>query len=322
MWPDRSGPVQIIAEISGNHQGSIEKAKALIRGAAWAGANAVKFSIFTPEEMCWQHHGPLASGPWKGTRLWDLYQQIRTPLDWLPELFIEAQRQNIIAFASVFGPEGLAALEDVDCPCYKIASAEATWLEWIRTVANVGKPVIVSLGMATEAEREEAEQAAGKFAIPMHCVSAYPAPPQAMRLEAIIPGMGLSDHTTGHDAAVIAVARGAKLIEKHLMLRGSKPPDEAFSLDPHQFSQYVKAIRLTERMLHGESETAELPMQAIRRRWVAVEAIPAGEPVRGKIRALRAAGNGFLARTEPEAIAAQDLGAGHVLGYHDLIWLT
>lgn len=322
MWPDRSGPVQVIAEISGNHQGSLEKAKALIRGAAWAGCNAVKLSVFTPEEMCWEHHGTLGTGPWKGTKLWDLYQQIRTPLDWLPALFQEADRQQLVAFASVFGPESLAALESVDCPAYKIASPEATWLDWIRTVAACGKPVIISFGMASEAERIEALEVAGPLAIGMHCVSAYPAPPQSMQLDAISPGIGLSDHTTGHEAAVIAVARGAKLIEKHLMLRGSKPPDEAFSLDPYAFSRYVQSIRLTERMLTGHAEEAELPMQAIRRRWVAIESIPAGEPVRGKIRALRASGNGFLARTEPEAIAATDLGAGHVIGYRDLIWLT
>lgn len=247
----------IVAELSANHLGKLENALELITAAAEAGADAVKFQTYTPEAMVCNPDELIAEGTWKGRRMGELYAEAMTPAAWHADLFRFAAKRSIDAFSSVFDVEGLALLESIGCPCYKIASFEITDLPLIRMVAETGKPMIISTGMADGQEIFEAVQAARSIKHDIHvtllkCTSGYPAPHYELNLAAMHPllqafgadAVGFSDHSLGIAASVAAATLGATIIEKHICLARSKGgPDAAFSLEPHEFKQMVKVCR-------------------------------------------------------------------------------
>jgi N-acetylneuraminate synthase len=231
----------IIAEISGNHNGSLETAHRLVEAVSESGADAVKFQTFKPEQM--GDETLINAGPWKGERLIDVYKRAYTPWEWLPELFTKAKTLDLIPFSSPFSAEAVDYLETLDCPIYKIASFELIDLELIRYAAGTGKKMVLSTGMATEDEIQDAIHAAGKPTL-LKCTSAYPAPDAEINLLTIRNMMrfgypvGISDHSLGHSIPLAAIALGAQLIEKHITL-DKNTIDGAFSLLPKEFKQMV-----------------------------------------------------------------------------------
>ena len=251
-------PPFVIAELSGNHNGDIDRARRLIDAAAEAGADAVKLQTYTPDTITLDHDGPgfrLEGGLWAGRTLHALYAEAHTPYAWHAPLFAHAKARGIILFSSVFDETAVDLLQGLDAPAYKIASFEAVDLPLIARTAAAGKPLIISTGMASAAEVAAALATArthgtGEVAL-LHCVSAYPARFSDAKL-ATIPRLaadfgcvaGLSDHTPGTVAAVAAVALGAAIIEKHVTLdRADGGPDSSFSLEPHELAQLVADCR-------------------------------------------------------------------------------
>ncbi len=248
----------IIAELSGNHNGDIDRARRLIDASAEAGADAVKLQTYTPGTITLDHDGPgfrLESGLWAGRTLHDLYAEAHTPYAWHGPLFAHARAQGIVIFSSVFDETAVDLLQGLDAPAYKIASFEAVDLPLIARTAATGRPLIISTGMASAVEINAALATArahgtGEVAL-LHCVSAYPARFEDARL-ATIPRLaadfgcvaGLSDHTPGTVAAVAAVALGAAVIEKHVTLdRADGGPDASFSLEPAELARLVADCR-------------------------------------------------------------------------------
>lgn len=246
-----SHPPYIIAELSANHDGSLETALQLIDAAKAAGADAVKIQTYRPDTITLDAKTEdfvIRGGLWDGKRLYDLYEEAHTPWEWHAELFSHAHKRDITLFSSPFDPTAVDLLEDLGCPAYKVASFEAVDLPLIRYIASTGKPMIISTGMADETEITEAVAAARdggcvELAI-LHCVSGYPAPAADYNLRTL-PDMverfglvtGLSDHTLNNTTAIAAVALGASLIEKHFTLnRGGGGPDDSFSLEPDDFA--------------------------------------------------------------------------------------
>ena len=254
----RGEPPFVIAELSGNHNGSLERALALVDAAADAGADAVKLQTYTADTITLDHDGPgfrLDGGLWAGRTLHDLYREAHTPYAWHAPLFQRARARGLIAFSSPFDETAVELLEGLDAPAFKIASFEATDLPLIERASRSGKPLIISTGMASEAEIEAARDAAlaaGTAGVALlHCVSAYPArfadanvatvPWLAERFGCVA---GLSDHTPGTAAAVAAVALGASIIEKHVTLdRNDGGPDSSFSLEPAELATLVRDCR-------------------------------------------------------------------------------
>lgn len=250
--------VAVIAELSANHRGSLEHALELVDAAAAAGAHAVKIQTWTPGRMVISQVLELTRGPWAGRNLAELYREAHTPWDWHGPIFERAKARGIVGFSSVFDTEALEFLErEHRPPVYKIASFELVDLDLIRAVARTGKPVILSAGMATQREIQEAVQAARnegcKDITVLKCTSAYPAGAEAANLrtmkdiaERFGVRPGLSDHTQGLGVACVAAAAGAKVIEKHLMLppdtHDGKGLDEAFSIVPAQLTLLVQGV--------------------------------------------------------------------------------
>ena len=243
----------IIAEMSGNHNQSLERALAIVDAAAAAGADAIKLQTYTADTMTLPGAYTIEdeNSLWKGRELYDLYREAYTPWEWHQPIFDRAKEHGIIAFSSPFDETAVDFLEELGAPAYKIASFENTDHPLIRKVAATGKPVIISTGAATIAELDEAVQVLKKAGcenfIMLKCTSTYPATPQNTNL-ATIPHMrdlfnvqvGLSDHTMGVGAAVAAVALGATVIEKHFTLsRADGGVDSAFSLEPDELSSLV-----------------------------------------------------------------------------------
>ena len=240
-------PPYIIAEISANHNGSKESAKQLINVAKNAGADAVKLQTYTADTITLNSDSAdfvIKDGLWQGQTLYELYKQAYTPWEWHKELFDYARALDLTIFSSPFDTTAVDLLEDLNTPAYKIASFEAIDLPLIRYVAQTGKPMIISTGMADFIEIEEAietARAAGcqELAI-LHCVSGYPAPAEDYNLKTIIDmqqrfniPVGLSDHTLDNTTAIAAVALGACIVEKHFTLDRSRGgPDDSFSLEP------------------------------------------------------------------------------------------
>lgn len=257
-------PVFIIAEMSANHGQDYDQAVKIIHAAKEAGADAVKLQTYTPDTItidCDNEYFQIQGTIWDGRTLHDLYGEAYTPWDWQPKLKKVADDLGLMLFSTPFDFTAVDFLEDMDVPCHKIASFEMIDLPLIRKVAQTGKPVIMSTGMATEAEIEEAveafKQAGGTELVLLKCTSAYPAPPEEMNLRTI-PYLaekfdvlsGLSDHTLGIDMPVAAVALGARVIEKHFCLSREKGgPDTAFSLEPAEFKAMVDAVRNVEKGL-------------------------------------------------------------------------
>ena len=260
-------PVWIVAEIGPNHSGSLRRAKRLVRAAAEAGADAVKFQAFLPADLTVNSRHPayrLREGAWKGRTLWGLYSEALTPPSWFPELFALARELGLEPFASAFSPAAVRDLESLGVRVHKLASAEVSHEKLVEKMAATGRPVILSDGMATTLQLATALDRIGQENTALlHCVSGYPAEPWEYRLQLIRElasktgqVVGLSDHTRGTLTAVAAVALGASIVEKHLMLEHWKywkaPLDAGHSLDPGEFAHLVGAIRLTE-------ETMALP---------------------------------------------------------------
>ena len=250
----------VVAEMAGEHKWEFSLCCELIAMAKKAGADAVKAQLYDPVRLAEARGGRtkvLTDGLWKGRTLGDLYHEAHTPRKWFPDLFAHAKDIGITLFSSVFDEDGVDFLESLECPAYKIASFELTDLALIRKAASTGKPVIISTGMGSEAEVWEASWAAqeaakheGSPAI-LHCVSAYPCPVGALNLRSKFEEFkrhytvfGLSDHTLGSVAPVVATALGASIIEKHITLdRQNGGPDAPFSLEPAEFKQMVQDVK-------------------------------------------------------------------------------
>ena len=250
-------PPFIIAEMSGNHNQSLERALEIVEAAARAGVHALKLQTYRADTMTLDvEHGEFfiddESNLWKGQSLYKLYQQAYTPWEWHKPIFDRCRELGLIAFSTPFDETAVDFLEELDVPCYKIASFENNHLPLIRKVASTGKPLILSTGMATVAELDEAvrtaREAGCRDLILLKCTSTYPASPEDSNL-LTIPHMrdlfqcqvGLSDHTLGIGVAVASVALGATVIEKHFTLsRAEGGVDAAFSLEPHEMKLLVE----------------------------------------------------------------------------------
>jgi pseudaminic acid synthase len=244
----------LIAEMSGNHNQSLDRALEIVDAAASAGADAIKLQTYTADTMTLDVDAPgfVIEDPdslWAGRRLHDLYAEAHTPWDWHPAIFERAAKRGLQCFSTPFDETAVDFLESLDVPAYKIASFEITDLPLIKKVASTGKPMIISTGMATLGEIDdavrEARGAGCTQLILLKCTSTYPASPENTNVvtiphmrEAFGCEIGLSDHTMGCGVAVAAVALGATVVEKHFTLRRADGGvDAAFSLEPHEFLQ-------------------------------------------------------------------------------------
>ncbi|WP_434296958.1 pseudaminic acid synthase [Clostridium sporogenes] len=255
----------IIAEMSANHLQNFDNAVEIIKAAKYAGADAIKLQTYTPDTItldCDNEYFQIKQGTiWDGTILHKLYKEAYTPWEWQPKLKKIAEEQGLICFSSPFDKTAVDFLESMNVPAYKIASFEITDIPLVEYIASKGKPVIISTGIATLSDIEEAVNACRRVGnnqiVLLKCTSAYPAPVEEANLRTI-PNMadtfnvitGLSDHTLGSAVSVAAVALGAKIIEKHFTLsREEGGPDAAFSMEPHEFKQMVDDIRNIEKAL-------------------------------------------------------------------------
>jgi N-acetylneuraminate synthase len=302
-------PVYVIAELSANHRQDRALASELVHAAHEAGADAVKLQTYTPDTITIDSDAPSfrpgSSSLWAGTTLHQLYGEAYTPWEWQPSLKALAEDLGMACFSSPFDPTAVDFLLDIGVPAFKVASFELVDLPLVRRMAATGLPLIMSTGMATEDEIDEAVVAArgagaAEIAL-LKCSSAYPSPPEAMNLRAI-PAMaarwglpvGLSDHTLGDVAAIGAIALGACIIEKHLKLAGDdSSPDARFSLDPNAFRRMVEAIRFGEAALGGAAigpTDAEAESRRFRRSLFVVENVAAGEALTpANVRSIRPA---------------------------------
>ncbi|WP_206057404.1 pseudaminic acid synthase [Nitratireductor sp. XY-223] len=259
IGPDQ--PPYVIAEMSGNHNGDLQRTFRILEEAKQAGADAVKLQTYRPDTITIDHNAPefiVEGGLWDGRRLFELYEEAHTPWEWHPEIFARAHELGITVFSSPFDPTAVDFLESLDAPAFKVASPEIIDLHLIRKIAGTGKPMIISTGMATVEEIDEALSAAraggAEDIVLLHCTSAYPTPPQEANL-ATIPDLadrfgvitGLSDHTLGTTVATTAVALGAAVIEKHFTLaRSEGGVDSAFSLEPGELAELVENARIAQ----------------------------------------------------------------------------
>jgi pseudaminic acid synthase len=323
-------PVYVIAELSANHNRDFEKAALLVRAAKDAGADAVKLQTYTPQTITLdsdREEFRVSGGTlWDGRTLHDLYSEAYMPWDWQPALKRLAEDLKLDCFSSAFDSTAVDFLEKMGVPVHKVASFELVDIPLIQKMARTGKPLIMSTGMATAEEIDEALQAAraaGATQIALlKCTSAYPAPPEEMNLRTIpemarrfgVP-VGLSDHSMGIAVPVAAVALGACILEKHLTLSRSIPgPDSAFSLEPHEFKSMVDAVRTAEKALgvqFGEVQFGEVQFclsakeqasRAHRRSLFVVEDVAQGEAfTAANVRSIRP-GNGLHPRHLPEVL--------------------
>ncbi len=314
----------IIAEMSGNHSQDFEQALAIVRAAKAAGADAVKLQTYTPDTLTIDSDADcfrIGKGTiWEGKNLYKLYGEAFTPWDWQPKLKAEAESLGMDCFSSPFDATSVDFLETMGVSCYKIASFELVDLPLIRKVAATGKPIIMSTGMATIGEIEEAVNTArqagcAQLAL-LKCNSGYPAPPEDMNLRTIphlgaafaVP-VGLSDHTMDVAVPVAAVALGACIIEKHFTLDRSVPgPDSAFSLEPAEFRAMVDAVRVTEKALGAvryETTAKEEASRVFRKSLFVVRDVAAGEPFTAEnVRCIRP-GYGLHPRFMDEVLSAR-----------------
>jgi N-acetylneuraminate synthase len=298
----------IIAEMSGNHNQSLGRALEIVEAAAGSGAHALKIQTYTPDTMTIdlderEFHISDPSSPWAGTSLYRLYGEAHTPWEWHKPIFDRARELGLIAFSTPFDDTAVDFLEALDVPCFKIASFENTDLPLIRRVAATGKPLILSTGMASVAELEEAvlvaREAGGRDPILLKCTSTYPATPEDTNLRTI-PHLaelfgcqvGLSDHTLGVGVAVASVALGATVIEKHFTLdRADGGVDSVFSMEPREMAQLVeeteRAWRALGEVSYGPTEAEKGSLQ-FRRSLYVVQDLEAGDVLtRNNVRAIR-----------------------------------
>lgn len=289
-------PVYVVAELSANHNQRFDQAVGLIKAAKEAGAEAVKLQTYTPDTLTIKSDRPefrIGGGTlWDGKTLYDLYADAYTPWEWQSKLKEAAEEMGLDFFSTAFDPTAVDFLEEIGVPVHKTASFEIVDLPLIEKMAGTGKPLIISTGMATLGEIEEAVRAArdaGATRVALlKCTSAYPSPPEEMNLRAILhlsesfgAPVGLSDHTLGIAVPVAAVALGACIVEKHLTFSRNIPgPDSAFSLEPPEFKAMVEAIRTAQKALgevhYGASER-EAANRVFRRSLFVVKDIKAGD---------------------------------------------
>ncbi|MEB3828469.1 pseudaminic acid synthase [Phormidium sp. CCY1219] len=292
-----NAPPFIIAEMSGNHNQSLERALEIVEAAAKTGAHGLKLQTYTADTMTLEikEREFFIDDPnslWYGHSLYELYQQAHTPWEWHEPILKRCQELGIIGFSTPFDATAVDFLESLDVPCYKIASFENTDLPLIRKVASTGKPMIISTGMATVAELDEtfrtAREAGCQDIILLKCTSTYPATPENTNLltiphlrELFNVQVGLSDHTMGIGAAVASVALGATVIEKHFTLRRADGGvDSAFSMEPEEMAQLVveseRAWQALGKVQYGSSQ-AENKSLIFRRSLYVAEDMKAGD---------------------------------------------
>lgn len=290
-------PPYIIAELSANHNGNIERAFETIKAARDSGADAIKIQTYTADTMtidCDTEEFMIRGGLWDGYKLYDLYKWAETPFEWHKAIFDYAANIGITLFSTPFDESAVDLLDSLDTPAYKIASFEATDLPLIRYVASKGKPMIMSTGMCSEQEIEEAVATAReggcKELVLLHCISSYPAPMDQANLKQM-PNLakrfesmpGLSDHTLGTTASVAAVALGACLIEKHFTLsRKHKGPDSEFSIEPAELKRLCQETHDAWSALGSagfERQQAEESSKCYRRSLYFVKDMKAGQVI-------------------------------------------
>lgn len=298
----------VIAEMSGNHNQSLERALQIVEAAAKAGAHALKLQTYTADTMTLDAEGAEfhihdANSLWNGASLYQLYQEAHTPWEWHAPVFARARELGMIPFSTPFDESAVDFLETLDVPCYKVASFENTDLPLIRRMAATGKPLIISTGMATVGELDEtvraARQAGCKELILLKCTSTYPASPVNTNVATIAHmrelfqcQIGLSDHTMGIGVSVASVALGATVIEKHFTLRRSDGGvDSSFSLEPQEMAQLVVETKRAWQSLGSVSygaTAAEVKSLQFRRSLYVVKDIQAGDVLTpDNVRAIR-----------------------------------
>lgn len=310
----------MIAEMSANHNQEFGRAEQIIKAAADAGADAVKLQTYTADTStidCNNSYFQITGTQWAGRTLHELYEEAQTPWEWVPRLKSLANSLGLECFSTAFDPTSVDFLETCNVPVYKIASFELVDLPLLKKVAATGKPVILSTGMASLAEIDEAvrtlrDNGAGEITL-LKCTSAYPAPPEEANLRTI-PHMaqafgcraGLSDHTMGSAAAVAAVALGATVIEKHFTLsRTDGGPDGSFSMEPDEFRQMVRDVRTVEKALGAVSYAltpAQEESRVFRRSLFVVKDVRKGETFTNEnVRSIRP-GYGLPPRYLPQVL--------------------
>lgn len=333
-------PPYFIAEVSANHGGDLDRAIRIIRQSAAAGADCVKFQLYTADSLTLDCDRPEyiigGAGPWAGRRLYDLYDEAKTPAEWFPALFAAAREAGVLPLASVFDADGVAVLEALGAEAYKIASFEAVDLDLIGAVARTGKPLILSTGLCTIDDigraLEAFRSAGGTDIVLLRCNSAYPADPAEANLAAI-PDMrerfgvpvGYSDHTLDAVQAAAAVALGACMVEKHVIdAREPATADSSFSSLPDQFADLVRTCK-TVHAARGTASYGAHPREAgsliFRRSLVVVRPVRKGEVLtRETVRSLRP-GHGLPPHHLPKVlgrVATRDIEAGEPLSW-DLV---
>jgi len=318
IGPD--APPYVVAELSANHNGDIERALAVMDAAKHAGADAIKLQTYTADTLTIDHDGPgfrIENGPWAGQTLHELYSEASMPWEWHEALFARGREIGITVFSSPFDETAIDFLETFDVPAFKIASFEANDLPLVERVAATGKPVIVSTGMASRQEIAEivaAARGAGCTELMLlHCVSAYPAAAEDYNLRSIAnmagifdTAVGLSDHTLGPETAIAAVTLGATLVEKHLTLRRADGgPDSGFSAEPEELANLCRSLKTAWSAL-GASDHEQAAVEGsnaiFRRSLYVVADIAAGDMLtRKNIRSIRP-GFGLPPKTYPELL--------------------
>lgn len=329
-------PAYLVAEMSGNHNGSFERAKAIVEAAKEAGADAVKLQTYTPDTItidCAAEWFRIRGTLWEGKNLHQLYGEAMTPWDWQPALKELADRLGLDLFSTPFDATAVDFLEAMGVPAHKVASFELVDFELLRKVAATGRPVILSTGMASLEEIREAvatlEESGCRELALLKCTSAYPAPAEEANLRTIphlaetfgVP-VGLSDHTLGIAVPVAAAALGACIIEKHFTLSRADPgPDAAFSLEPQEFRAMVQAVRTAETALGRVCyELTEKQRESVvfRRSLFVVRDVLAGEPFTpDSVRCIRP-GHGLHPRHYREVLgrrASKDVARGTPLDW-------
>ena len=298
----------IVAEMSGNHNQSLERGLEIVTAAAKSGAHGLKVQTYTPDTMTIdlderEFHISDPKSLWAGTSLYKLYGEAYTPWEWHKPIFDHARELGMIPFSTPFDDTAVEFLESLDVPCYKIASFENTDLPLIRRVAATGKPLIISTGMATVAELDEtvrtAREAGCKDLILLKCTSTYPATPENTNI-LTIPHLrelfgceiGLSDHTMGVGVSIASAALGATVIEKHFTLnRADGGVDSAFSMEPAEFAQLVaeteRAWQAMGRVTYGPSEAEKKSLQYRRSLYVVRDLRTGDILTRENVRAIR-----------------------------------
>jgi N-acetylneuraminate synthase len=336
IGPDH--PAYIVAELSANHNQDFDRAVRTLQAAKEAGADAIKLQTYTPDTITMEsdrEYFRIGGGTlWDGRTLHELYCEAYTPWEWQPKLKQVADDLDTALFSTPFDPTAVDFLEKMNVPAYKLASCELVDLPLIRKIAQTGKPLIISTGMATLEEIDEAldvARAAGATQIALlKCTSAYPASPDEMNLRTItemvrrydVP-VGLSDHSMSIAVPVAAVALGARIIEKHITLsRSEEGPDSAFSLEPDEFKSMVEAIRVAERALgqiHFGVSAQEESSRVFRRSLFVVQDMKSGEVfTEENVRSIRP-GHGLHTRHLPEILgkrAACDVERGTPLNWN------